>query len=163
MIAIIRWVASEPHPGQYQSHNRRISMSTEQNKAIARRIEELWNDRNVEVIDELFTEDYHDHHWTMGRRAVKESVIALFAAGTPPDLHVTIEDQIAVGDKVVTRMTFSLTHSVKFFGAAPTGKHISWTGIDIHRLEGGKIVERWGVYDDLGLRRQLGTIASTIE
>ena len=138
-------------------------MSTEQNKAIARRsIEELWNDRNVAVIDELFAEDYHDSWVTKGLRAWKEEINGMFV-GAPPDWHITIEDQIAEGDKVVTRWTWRFTHSVPFLGAAPTGKHISWTGIDIHRLEGGKIVERWGVYDDLGLRRQLGTIASTIE
>jgi len=115
-------------------------MSTEQNKAIARRsIEELWNGRNAEVIDELFAEDYLSPDRT-SRRAWKEAAIAILA-GAPPDLHITIEDQIAEGDKVVTRWTWSFTHTVPFLGAAPTGKHISWTGISIYRLESGKIVE----------------------
>ena len=84
-------------------------MSTEQNKAIARRsIEELWNDRNAEVIDELFAEDYHDPAMRRSRRSWKEQVIAMFAAGPPPDMHITIEDQIAEGDKVVTRWTMKL-------------------------------------------------------
>ena len=87
----------------------------------------------------------------------KEQVIAMFAAGTPPDLHITIEDQIAEGDKVVTRWTWSFTHTVPFLGAAPTGKHISFTGISIYRLEGGKIVEGWFNRSmSLGLQRQLG-------
>ena len=133
-------------------------MSTEQNKAIARRsIEELWNGRNAEVIDELFTEDYRQPG-ANSRRELKEEIIAMFAEA-PPDLHITIEDQIAEGDKVVTRWTWSFTHTVAFFGAAPTGKHISWTGISIHRLENGKIVEDWFNMDDLGLQRQLGKIA----
>ena len=133
-------------------------MSTEQNKAIARRsIEELWNGRNVEVIDELFAEDYLSPDRT-SRRTWKEAAIAILA-GAPPDLHITIEDQIAEGDKVVTRWMWSFTHTVPFLGAAPTGKHISWTGISIYRLEGGKIVEDWANMDNLGLHRQLGLIA----
>ena len=133
-------------------------MSTEQNKAIARRsIEELWNGKNVEVIDELFAEDYLSPDRT-SRSAWKDAAIAILT-GAPPDLHITIEDQIAEGDKVVTRWTWSFTHTVAFFGAAPTGKHISWTGISIYRLEGGKIVEGWFNSDDLGLQRQLGKIA----
>ena len=134
-------------------------MSTEQNKAIARRsIEELWNGRNAEVIDELFAEDYHDPS-RKDRRAWKEEVVALFAAGTPPDLHITVEDQIAEGDKAVIRWTWSFTHTVPFLGAAPTGKHISFTGISIYRVQGGKIVEGWFNNDELGLNRQLGKIA----
>ncbi|MCU0503861.1 MAG: ester cyclase [Anaerolineae bacterium] len=134
-------------------------MSTEQNKAIARRaIDELWNGRNAEVIDELFAEDYHDPAVTAGLRAWKEAAIALFAEA-PPDWHITIEDQIAEGDKVVTRWTWSFTHTVAFYGAAPTGKYISFTGISIYRLEGGKIVEGWFNGDGLGLQRQLGKIA----
>jgi predicted ester cyclase len=134
-------------------------MSTEQNKAIARRsIEELWNDRNMDVIDELFAEDYHDPAVMTGLRAWKEAANALFA-GAPSDWHITIEDQIAEGDKVVTRWTWRFTHTVAFYGAAPTGKHISFTGISIYRLEGGKIVEGWFNGDGLGLQRQLGKIA----
>jgi len=134
-------------------------MSTEQNKAIAyRSIDELWNGRNVEVIDELFAEDYHDPTWN-SRRAFKDSATALFAGEIPPDFHIAIEDQIAEGDKVVTRWTWSFTHSVPIRGIAPTGKHISWTGISIYRLAGGKIVEGWDNSDELGRQRQLGLIA----
>jgi predicted ester cyclase len=134
-------------------------MSTEENKAIARRsIEELWNRRNVDVIDELFAEDYHDPMATKGLRQWKDALSA-FLTEAPLDLNVTIEDQIAEGEKVATRYTWSCTHMVALFGAEPTGKHISWTGISIYRLEGGKIVEGWFNNDDLALQRQLGLIA----
>jgi len=134
-------------------------MSTEQNKAIARRsIEELWNGRNVEVIDELFVAGYHEPG-RKDRRAFKEFAIAVFAGELPSDFHITIEDQIAEGDKVVTRWTWSFTHGVPFLGAAPTGKHLSYTGISIYRLQGGKIVEGWFNNDGLGLYQQLGLIA----
>jgi predicted ester cyclase len=133
-------------------------MSTEQNKAIARRsIEELWNDRNVEVIDELFTEDYHDPGFK-DRRAFRDTAAGLFAGEVPPDFHITIEDQIAEGNKVVIRWTWRLTHTVPFLGFAPTGKHITWTGISIYRLEGGKIVEGW-FNNDMNLEQQLGKAA----
>lgn len=133
-------------------------MSTEENKAIVRRLtEELWNGRNAEVIDELVAENYTGNLGA-GRRAWKEIASAVFAAA-PPDLHVTIEDQIAEEDKVVTRYTWSFTHTVPFLDAAPTGKHISWTGINICRLELGKIVKDWANHDELGRQRQLGLIA----
>jgi len=134
-------------------------MSTEQNKAIAyRAIDELWNGRNPEVIDELFTEDYHQPG-VKDRRDWKEQASRTIAAGFPPDIRITIEDQIAEGDKVVLRWTWSFTHTVPFLGAAPTGKHIAFTGISIYRLAGGKIVEGWFNNDALGLQRQLGLIA----
>ena len=133
-------------------------MSTEQNKAIAyRAIDELWNGRNAEVIDELFAPEYHDGPFK-DRRAWKEAARNAMAGEIPPDIHITIEDQIAEGDKVVTRWTWRFTHTVPFLGAAPTGKHITYAGISIYRLTGGKIVEGWANSDELGRNRQLGLI-----
>ena len=75
-----------------------------------------------------------------------------------PDMHVTIEDQIAEGDKVASRLTVSGTHKGDFMGMAPTGKQMMITGIDIVHIKDGKAVERWGNLDDLGLMQQLGAI-----
>ena len=134
-------------------------MSTEQNKAVARRsIEELWNGRNVEVIDELFAEGYHDPT-RKDRRSWREQVIAMFAVGTPPDMHITIEDQIAEGDKVVTRWTISFTHSVPFLG---TPRPASTSHLLVSAFTAWKVaeyVEGWDNSDGLGLQRQLGKIA----
>jgi steroid delta-isomerase-like uncharacterized protein len=133
-------------------------MSTEQNKEIAyRAIDELWNSRNPDVINELYAEDFHESAW-QNRRAYRDFAAGIFAAGAPPDMHIAIEDQIAEGDKVVTRWTWGWTQSGEFFGAAPNGKYISFTGISIFRLEDGKIVEGWFNNDWFGVQQQLGLI-----
>jgi predicted ester cyclase len=74
-----------------------------------------------------------------------------------PDLNVTVEDVIAEGDKVVTRVTLRGTHQgeIEEFGP-PTGRQIEVKGISISRIEGGKIVEDWDSYDNLSLLQQLG-------
>ncbi len=75
-----------------------------------------------------------------------------------PDLHLTIEDEIAEGDKVVTRVTARGTHQGSFMGIRPTGKRAVVTGIVIDRFANGKTVEAWNNLDDLGLLQQLGVI-----
>jgi len=77
-----------------------------------------------------------------------------------PDLTYTVEDQLAEGDKVVTRYTASGTHQGEFFGVAPTGKRIEMSGIQIDRFdeENGKMVEEWPEYDLLGAMRQMGAM-----
>ena len=124
-------------------------MSTEENKAIVRRwIEEGWNKRNVAVADECYAPDL--------ARDLKEFVKQVFAAF--PDFHVTIEDQIAQGDKVVTRYSTRGTHTGTWMGIAPTGVEMQDTGINISRISGGKVVESWQVDDWLGFYQQLGVI-----
>jgi predicted ester cyclase len=143
-----------------------ISMAAEENKAVARRVvEELFNqDGNLAAADELFTSDYvgyvagfEDLH---GAEAVKQ-----FAATERQailDLKNTIEDQVAEGDKVVTRYRAQGTHQgeTEAFGP-PTGNRIDITGMVIDRVAGGKIVESWIVYDALGMMQQLGFIPET--
>jgi steroid delta-isomerase-like uncharacterized protein len=75
-----------------------------------------------------------------------------------PDLHLTIEDQIAEGDKVVIRWTAHGTHKGNFMGIPPTGKEAVVTGITIDRFANGKTVEAWNNSDDLGLLQQLGVV-----
>jgi steroid delta-isomerase-like uncharacterized protein len=75
-----------------------------------------------------------------------------------PDINVTVEDVIAEGDKAVTRWTIRGTHRGELMGIAPTDKHIELKGITIHRIEGGKIVEEWERYDNLGMMQQLGVV-----
>ena len=77
-----------------------------------------------------------------------------------PDLQYTVEDQIAEGDKVVTRYTASGTHRGELMGIAPTGSRVEITGISITRVEDGKIEEIWETHDALGMMRQLGVIPS---
>ena len=75
-----------------------------------------------------------------------------------PDLRVKNEDVIAEGDKVVARWTARGTHNGALMNIPPTGKQVTLKGIDVLRIEGGKIVERWGEFDALGMLHQLGVI-----
>ena len=80
-----------------------------------------------------------------------------------PDLRITLEDDIAEGNKVVSRWGAQGTHQGELMGIAPTGNHVAITGITIHRIENGKIVEEWENWDALGLMQQIGAIPSPEE
>ncbi len=126
-------------------------MPTQENKTIVRRLwEEVWNQKALDVCDEIFDQEYAEH----------EKNFAPYLLAAFPDSHHTIEDMIAQGDKVVTRFTWRGTHNGEFQGIPPTGKQVEMKGIWIHRLAGGKIVEgrQWGVMDMLGLLQQLGVV-----
>ncbi len=137
-------------------------MSTEENQALVRRFfEELWNQGNLAVADELLSTD-HVHHFSdediHGPDGVKQLVNWLHTAF--PDIHTSIDDVVAEGDKVAVRFTIRGLHQGEGMGIPPTGKRVVYTGIDIFRLAGGRIVERWGEVDSLGLMQQLGAIPS---
>jgi predicted ester cyclase len=88
-----------------------------------------------------------------GYRQFAEAFYAAF-----PDLSHTVEEQVAEGDLVVSRFTVRGTHRGEFQGIPPTGKQFEVTAVAIDRIAGGKIVERWGQLDALGLMQQLGVI-----
>ncbi len=90
------------------------------------------------------------------REGVKQLFTALRTAF--PDLHATIHDQIAEGNRVVTRKTFYGTHQGELLGIPATGKQVAFEVIDILQLAGGKITDHWNVVDQLGLMQQLGVI-----
>jgi predicted ester cyclase len=75
-----------------------------------------------------------------------------------PDMRVTVEDEIAKGEKVVTRWTMRGTHQGELMSIAPTDEQIEIKGITIHRIEGDKIAEEWERYDNLGVMQQLGVV-----
>ncbi len=133
---------------------------SQENKALIRRaIEEVYNQGNLATIDELVASDFVMHAPSgdiPGPAGAKQFVTMLREAF--PDLHLTIEDQVADGDRVVTRWTSEGTHLGEFQGIPPTGKHGTMTGIDIDRVVDGKVVECWVNEDDLGLLQQLGVI-----
>ena len=137
-------------------------MSTEENKANVRRFTDGFNQKNVAVIDELCTPDYVNHDpanpQVRSREDYKQWFTELSAAF--PDLHFTIDDILAEGDKVAYRFTLRATHSGSWRGAAPTGKSTTVTGIAIARLRDGKSAELWTITDALGLVQQLGLIPS---
>ena len=136
-------------------------MSTEQNKALVRRLEEVFNRGNMSMVDELFAPDFVEHEELPpgippGREAVKQ-LTTMFRSAFP-DFKATIDDIVAEGDKVVIRQTWSGTHKGEFMGVPPTGKSVSFGVIDIIRIAGGKFVEHWGQMDMMGMMQQLGAI-----
>src|SRR5205085_11663780 len=133
------------------------------NKALIRRwVEALNNGTWAEAADALFTTTFVVHdpmarpRLAAGPQGMKDFQAPFFAAF--PDVQFTVEDQIAEGDKVVARWTARGTHRGEVMGIAPTGKHVTVTGIAIWRIEEGKMAEMWQNWDALGLLQQLGGI-----
>ncbi|MGD2246348.1 MAG: ester cyclase [Candidatus Aminicenantes bacterium] len=138
-----------------------VPMSTEENKALVRRYaEEAFGKGSVAVSDELLSSDYVHHTLLPGitpdREGRKQLVSMLHAAF--PDIRLTLEDMVAEGDKVAVRWTCSALHKGEYMGIAPTGKQVTWTGMSLHRVEGGKIVESWDEVDNLGMMQQFGVV-----
>ncbi len=133
-------------------------MSTEENKAIIRRfVEEVQSKHDIDLMDELFSPDFYDHGTTSHTlEEAKQFFAMLFAAF--PDIRADIHDQIAEGDKVVTRKTFHATHQGEFMGLPPTGKKVAFDVIDIFRIANGRIAEHWFVGDMMALMQQIGAV-----
>jgi steroid delta-isomerase-like uncharacterized protein len=135
-------------------------MSTEENKALDRRlVEEGFSKGNIAVLDELIDKNCVDHSLAplglpKGLAGVKQ-FFTMFRTAFP-DLHYTIEDVVAEGDKVVTRATWTGTQRGEFMGMPATNKQVTVSGIDIARWVNGKAVEHWAVQDMLGMMQQLG-------
>jgi len=130
----------------------------EENKALARRSWELTD--TPDAIDEVYAPDVVWHNPDQDTHGIEEAkqFIAMFKTALP-DMSATVEDVIAEGDKVVTRVTIRGTHQgeTEEFGP-PTGRQVEGEGITIQRIEGGKIVEEWNSYDNLSLMQQLGLV-----
>jgi predicted ester cyclase len=148
-------------------------MSTEENKAIARRLYvEVWNKGNVAAVDELIAPNYVDHfhypanvpvpaEYQLSLEQIKQFVSQFRT--TFPDFQYTVELQVAEGDLVVTRLTARGMHTGEYRGLAykgipPTWKQVTWTYTSIVRIVGGKIVEQWSNGDDLGRLQQIGAL-----
>jgi steroid delta-isomerase-like uncharacterized protein len=132
-------------------------LELQKNKENMRRIfEEAWGKGNVEVLNEAVAPTFKQHQYDRpstqeGFKAAIQEVRTAF-----PDLKVTIEDSVAVDDKVWMRITCRGTHLGHFKGSSPTGKRFEITEIHIARFENGKGVEHWGVADMPRLMEQLG-------
>ena len=134
---------------------------SEENKALDRRIyEEVWGAYELDNVERYYAADYVDHTALPGLPPGREGVKATvnMFAGALSDLKLVIEDQIAEGDRVVTRWTTTATHSGELMGIPATGKQIKITGIGISRFAGGKVVESWTEYDSIGMMQQLGVV-----
>jgi steroid delta-isomerase-like uncharacterized protein len=134
-------------------------MSVEDNKAFARRMYEAINEGNLDLIDELVSEDFVEHEElpglpTTGPEAPK-AAFGMFLAAFP-DFHFTADDMIGEGNKVVVRGTMSGTHQGEFMGIPPTNKSFKIQFIDILEIYNGKGTAHWGVTDQAAMMEQLG-------
>jgi steroid delta-isomerase-like uncharacterized protein len=137
-------------------------MSAEESKAFVRRFFDTVNSFDLAgLADELLAPDYRlrfDSVPEMDRDQAVRFFQAFFAA-FPGITHV-IEDQLAEGDRVATRIVVRGTHGGDFMGIPPTGREVAIKAINIHRVVDGRIVEQWVVSDGVGLLQQLGVMAA---
>jgi serine phosphatase RsbU (regulator of sigma subunit)/predicted ester cyclase len=133
--------------------------SAEENKAIVRRFFEAQGRRDLDAMEEKLALDFVDHSLLPGQEPGRESYLQGFAEDWTvfSNVRLTVEDQVAEGDKVVTKVIVRSIHDRgEFMGVAPTGKEMIFTNIFIHRVSGGKIVEEWSEGTDvLEAREQL--------
>jgi len=130
-------------------------------KAAARAVFDVWSTGETERLDGLIAPDVvhhdpYDPHGAEGLVGMKRTINLNRSAFS--DMRLTVEDQVAEGEKVVTRWRGEMTHTGELAGGAPTGRRITITGITIDRFENGKIVEAWRSMDTLALLRGVGTL-----
>ena len=123
-------------------------------------MEEVLNKGNMQAVDELIAPNFVEHNPFPGQapgvEGLKQAMVALRQAF--PDLHVTVDEMLSDGDKVVIRSTMKGTHKGTFMNIPATGKQINVEGIDIVRISNGRAVEHWGVTDNLTMMQQLGLV-----
>ena len=138
-------------------------MSDENKAIIYRLIDEVWNQRKLDILDELVAPDAVIHSPTVpdlsrGPEGAKQYVRLFLAAF--PDLQVTTDDIVAEGDKVALRWSAHGTRQGRLMGIEPTGKPMTIMGQAIYQIGAGKIKEDWINADALGMLRQLGIVPS---
>ena len=127
------------------------------NRDIVRRMMGVFNTGDLAALDDLVSTDFMNHNAPPGAAQGLEGrkrVVGMFR-GAFADLQSTIEDEIADGDRVVTRATLSGTNTGDFMGQPATGRRMSVTAVDIFKVVDGKVTDRWGVLDMQSLTQQL--------
>ena len=140
-------------------------MTEADNKTLIRRfVEEGLNKRNATLIDEVYAAEYigHDPERPVPRRVedLKQGMVGLLGK-VFPDAQYSIEGLVAEGDMVVWHWTFRATHQGELMGISPTGKPITFSGVNIFRMTNGKVIEDWVYRDTVGMLRNLGAFPAT--
>lgn len=135
-------------------------MTIEQNKTLIRTFTDLINAKELDNALALLNPAFVDHTPQIGLPTGIEGARMFFTMqfAAFPDGKIASLDMIAEGDKVVHRMSGEGTHQGMFLGVRPTGKHVTWTFIDIWRIEDGKLAEHWVEADMMGVMQQLGMV-----
>jgi predicted ester cyclase len=136
-------------------------MSAENEALVRRYVEEVYDQRKLGVVDEIFASNFtlHDPDLPGGARGPEgiKRIVETFVDAFP-DLQVSLDDELSSGEKVVTRWTSRGTHQGELMGIAPTGNRVEVTAVGIWRVAEGKIAEAWLVFDALGMMQQLGVV-----
>jgi len=138
-------------------------MTIEANKAVVRRLHDVWNTGDLSQITEIFHADFAGH-WPRSsrlpeRRGLDDVRAGITATRTAfPDWYEDVVDMIAEGDRVVTRYVSTGTHRGETWGIAPTGKRLTLHEISIYRIADGKVIEQWCAIDELDRLQQLGVL-----
>jgi steroid delta-isomerase-like uncharacterized protein len=145
--------------GTVRPDNERRRKVSEQNKALIRRLIKEVEKGNLDIVDELLAPDFVDHDLLPDQKPDREDYKRGLASDSAAfsDISISIEDQIAEDDRVMTRFTWRATHTKgKFMGRDPGGKKVESRAIFVHRIADGKVKEEWSASDTLGLMHQLG-------
>ena len=138
-------------------------MLTETNKTVSRRFfEEVFGQGKLNVLDEIIAKDHVNRgpntlpELPTGPEGAKQ--IVTMYRNAFPDFRVTVDEQIAEGDTVVTRWTANGTHKGELVGIPATGKSSTVTGVSVDKIVNGKVAESWVIFDQFGMMQQLGVI-----
>jgi predicted ester cyclase len=135
-------------------------MATDMKTQLKRIPLEVFNQGNFGLIDELIAPEFVEHYAQPGvpptRDGFMQTAIAMRSAF--PDLHYTVEDEIEAGDQIVHRLAASGTMKGDFLGIPATSTRATWTEIHIGRVANGRLVEHWGLVDQLSMMVQLGIV-----
>ncbi len=164
LLTAVLTISPSAQAGKPSSMKRKIAMTLDDEKSLARRSLQMWASNNTDKPEEVFAADYVNHQESAAVGGVKELDLDGWKAVVEDnhrafsDFQVRILIQIAEGDLVATRWQFSATQTGHYLGHPPTGKRATWTGVQIDRIENGKIVESWVDWDKFRLFTELWDI-----
>ncbi|MBD3206936.1 ester cyclase [Candidatus Bathyarchaeota archaeon] len=132
-------------------------MGIEENKKIGLKLMKAVNEQDMGSLDELVIPEYVNHQLKVGSREDLKQILRRQYTGFP-DVHRTVEDIIADVETVWIKVKITGTHTGEYRGVAPTGKKYVMAAVPHYRIDGGKVVEGWSVFNPLDLFKQLGVI-----
>lgn len=145
------WVMSKDSLARLEAAIARM----ESRALVERLYEKVFNQKNLDVVDEIYASDVTDHDFgDTDREAVKAGIAGVLVG--LPDLEVTTDLWLVDGDLVTTRVTFSGTHQGEWLDVPPSGNTVTWTHIDIHRIEDGRITDIWHTVPVGDILQQMG-------